>query len=50
MYMDAKYLYMEGGALKNDAYCYTDSSGKDVKEAVSYCSYLKSPYTSTQIL
>ena len=50
MYMDAKYLYMEGGALKNDAYCYTGSSGKDVKEAVSNCSYLKSPYTSTQRL
>jgi hypothetical protein len=48
--MDAEYLYMEDGALKNDGYCSTGSSGKDVKEAVSYCSYLKSPYTSTQIL
>ena len=50
MYMDAEYLYMEDGTLKNDGYCGTGSSGKDVKEAVSYCSYLKSPYTSTQIL
>ena len=50
MYMNAEYLYMEDGALKNDSYCSTDLSGKDVKEAVSYCSYLKSPYTPTQIL
>lgn len=50
MYMDAEYLYMEDGVLKNDGYCSTDLSGKDVKEAVSYCSYLKSPYTPTQIL
>lgn len=50
MYMDAEYLYMEDGALKNDGYCSTGSYGKDVKEAVSYCSYLKSPYTPTQIL
>ena len=41
---------MEDGPLKTDAYCSTASSGKDVKEAVSYCSYLKSPYTPTQIL
>ena len=50
MYMSAEYLYMEDGVLKNDGYCSTDLSGKDVKEAVSYCSYLKSPYTPTQIL
>lgn len=50
MYMDAEYLYMEDGALKNDGYCSTGSYGKDVKEAVSYCSYLKSPYTPTRIL
>lgn len=50
MYMNIEYLYVEDGKLNNDSYCSTDLSGKDIKEAIGYCSYLKSPYTPTQIL